>query len=942
MALKLLSCKRNRIIHIALFLCVALFSAKLNAQSVLLPGDVVVVSANADTQSVDLIPLIDIEEGTTLYISGGSWNDSTQTLSGKELEVTFLENVEAGTNIFINPEESELVRTSGTIDLTQKAHRLFLYQKAGAYYRHIFALGWGNERVWRQFPDDKASSDIPSSLKQDQLFLRLGAEENHQYYIRNGASGTRNLLLKFVTDEANWRSNDEPFARFGTSFNLLDPPVILFERSLSTVQEGDSIATLNVAIYEHDGSRLTADVTFNSSQSIINADDIKSFNSETLNFTGLIGDAVYEVHVPIADDEKYEGRETGIFNLENLSKGNFGDFLSHSLVIQDNEQPNISIASVDNDREGYGQIELISGEDGPVSLNGWKLRSEQLEYLFPDQAVLIPGESLKVRDIRSAQPVDSARESLIIQTDKPLLNEKGGLLQLIDYRDELIDEFTYGKNDLTENKDVRPKDEPLRVDAVRSSEAVTEVEQGTVAQVTLAKSDIPGWKVLPAEPSIVEQFPEVEWVAWSEERSSMEKYEDIPDALDGSEVLFGYFEPREAEVLNEFLSENKRTQKEGGIRTMALDLSATDYNENNTIDRLEGLNIAVNNLSESILVERFLEVFEMEYPELDLNPVVYGFERNSAGEMNIVPLAASDSLMPKAPFWLMLQSKQEPVRVVFQKENLLQPINANRELDEPKEIPRFGFEFSVPNTDQKESLLVGLGSISHDQKDLESYPEMQFAGQSFLKASIHTGKDYFSTFGISEELSTIRSLPVFFDMDKNGSVRFAVTEWGQLPEEWIIKLEDRLLDKTYTLRDGFVLNFDYNRSGSKETDPSGERAVDDAGAEDTRFVLHIIPPGAEKGDKEVVDAPRELELYQNYPNPFNPVTTISFYLPQPEEVKLSVFNIVGQPIAVIIEGTLSAGEKHFEWDASDRPSGMYIYQLEVGNKVMTRKMTLVK
>ena len=92
----------------------------------------------------------------------------------------------------------------------------------------------------------------------------------------------------------------------------------------------------------------------------------------------------------------------------------------------------------------------------------------------------------------------------------------------------------------------------------------------------------------------------------------------------------------------------------------------------------------------------------------------------------------------------------------------------------------------------------------------------------------------------------------------------------------------------------------------------------------------------------MTDTPRELELYQNFPNPFNPITTISFFLPEPREVKLSVFNIVGQPIAVIVEGTLSAGEKHYEWDARERPSGMYIYQLEVGNKVMTRKMTLVK
>ncbi|HBX67178.1 MAG TPA: hypothetical protein DEG32_13850, partial [Balneolaceae bacterium] len=110
-----------------------------------------------------------------------------------------------------------------------------------------------------------------------------------------------------------------------------------------------------------------------------------------------------------------------------------------------------------------------------------------------------------------------------------------------------------------------------------------------------------------------------------------------------------------------------------------------------------------------------------------------------------------------------------------------------------------------------------------------------------------------------------------------------------------------------------------------------------------KFVIHIRPKGSEAENDEGTDTrPREVELHQNFPNPFNPATTISFYLPESEEVRLSVFNIVGQPVAVIAEGTMSAGEHQFEWNATDRPSGMYIYQLEVGKNVMTRKMTLVK
>jgi hypothetical protein len=69
---------------------------------------------------------------------------------------------------------------------------------------------------------------------------------------------------------------------------------------------------------------------------------------------------------------------------------------------------------------------------------------------------------------------------------------------------------------------------------------------------------------------------------------------------------------------------------------------------------------------------------------------------------------------------------------------------------------------------------------------------------------------------------------------------------------------------------------------------------------------------------------------------------ISFYLPENQDVKLSIFNVVGQLITILENGPLQLGEHQYDWNATGYPSGMYIYQLEVANKVITRKMTLVK
>ena len=88
--------------------------------------------------------------------------------------------------------------------------------------------------------------------------------------------------------------------------------------------------------------------------------------------------------------------------------------------------------------------------------------------------------------------------------------------------------------------------------------------------------------------------------------------------------------------------------------------------------------------------------------------------------------------------------------------------------------------------------------------------------------------------------------------------------------------------------------------------------------------------------------PNEFELSQNYPNPFNPSTTIRFNLPEASIVKLTIFNILGQEIRTLVNEFKESGVNTINFDASDLNSGMYIYKIEAGNFVQTRKMTLLK
>ncbi len=940
MAQKLLSGKHLKALHIALFFLVVSLSFKATAQSVLLPGDVVIVSANADTHSIDFIPLIDIEKGTELYFSNGIWDKEAQTLTGNELKVVFNSPVQAGTNIHLNELNDERLQVEGEIDFEGGTYRLFAYQKEEVY-RFIFAVGWGKGVVWNT-PEETLGSDIPESLEEsDHTFLTLGDASNYQYYIRNGASGTRNLLLQFVGNESHWRGRESrPFPVFGTSFNLLTPPVVLFDQSVSTVRESDSVAILNVAIYEHDGSRLSVDVKFDTLRSITSPDDYSDFETTTLNFTGLIGDGVYEVRVPINDDMDYEGRETGIFTLQNLTKGNYGDFLTHSKIILDNEKPEVLISEVINTSNGEGFLEIRNMEEGVVSLNGWSLSSKDQKFTFNEDATLFPQQSIRIKHKAKASTADGDSLENVIYTnlDKPLLNRRGGQLVLKDFSGDTIHEFMYSELKRA-NEGSASRDELISGNVINNTNQ--QLSDGNLLglQASVQQMAEPGLKIINQPDRIKDVFPDAVLKGWDESEQQFVEVISESAAMSDFEILFGYFDGEEAQKLAEWQKEI--SQEKRNSSTLSISVSATDHDQNEAINGTEGLNLVYNNLDSPISIQRFLELAEEKYPETSLKPLIYGVKRNATGDLDFVPLRAKDQIPARAPFWIMLENLQPETVMNFDLQEITQPATVSDAEELPdEEITTISLTLNAQVQSEAVTVQFVENGTTESVKDLNSYPALFLGGQSFLDMAFSGGEEYFSEITLSSKIEQALTLPLQFSTSGSGKLTLSVSEWEAIPADWEIKLEDKEAEKEYVLREDFSMTFDHSvlaEDGSEQ-----ETTLEDYSEKD-RFVIHIQPPGQIAEETEGEDTlPREVELHQNFPNPFNPATIISFYLPESEEVRLSIFNIVGQPVAVIAEGTMSAGEHQFEWDATDKPSGMYIYQLEVGKSVMTRKMTLVK
>jgi len=97
------------------------------------------------------------------------------------------------------------------------------------------------------------------------------------------------------------------------------------------------------------------------------------------------------------------------------------------------------------------------------------------------------------------------------------------------------------------------------------------------------------------------------------------------------------------------------------------------------------------------------------------------------------------------------------------------------------------------------------------------------------------------------------------------------------------------------------------------------------------------------GVEEIVsELPENFALFQNYPNPFNPTTTIKFALPVASNVKINVYNALGQLVETLIDKEMESGYHEVNFDASKLSSGVYLYQLQASDYVSVKKMLLLK
>ena len=182
--------------------------------------------------------------------------------------------------------------------------------------------------------------------------------------------------------------------------------------------------------------------------------------------------------------------------------------------------------------------------------------------------------------------------------------------------------------------------------------------------------------------------------------------------------------------------------------------------------------------------------------------------------------------------------------------------------------------------------------------------------------------------------------------------RFAIVNTTPQPSPWPFQAKGRVAANTFPAGAFFEGGIDLaclvginpcfsnfileTRSSQSVTASLKDFLIGHFSPSDGAISIPLNPAGLEEnsaGSGKSATIPSGYSLHANYPNPFNPTTQIKFDLPEASTVRLSVFNILGQEVATLVNGTMAAGYQSVEWNSANRagaslPSGVYMYRLQ--------------
>ena len=193
-----------------------------------------------------------------------------------------------------------------------------------------------------------------------------------------------------------------------------------------------------------------------------------------------------------------------------------------------------------------------------------------------------------------------------------------------------------------------------------------------------------------------------------------------------------------------------------------------------------------------------------------------------------------------------------------------------------------------------------------------------------------------------------QSYQTFTIIDHEGLIRFKTTSlipMDELRDEVVLALADIPPLEEETEEAVEAVETEETVEAVEIIEPADIQNMFDSFNTETEETEEVVVTAVETFDQASVS--QAFSLAQNAPNPFNGNTVIRFALPQPSQVELAIYNLLGQPVAILVQGPSAAGSFSVRWNGRDQTgravtSGVYLYQLRAGDYTEVRKLLLLR
>jgi hypothetical protein len=217
-----------------------------------------------------------------------------------------------------------------------------------------------------------------------------------------------------------------------------------------------------------------------------------------------------------------------------------------------------------------------------------------------------------------------------------------------------------------------------------------------------------------------------------------------------------------------------------------------------------------------------------------------------------------------------------------------------------------------------------LGSLS------TSFASLAFQGKNEKNEDVRLSNE-----ARSWQIRNPQAFQLDFNATKAGSYEMS-WDFNQFPDNWRATLYDRKTNQTVEMN--ATSRYDFEVNTPRKSNDGGKPKLRNNDADDARFELtvkseEIEPPSG---------VPDTFSLSQNYPNPFNATTTIKYDIAETSNVKISIFNSIGQRVAVMVDTEMGPGFHDEVFDASGLASGIYYCRMRAGDFEKTVPMTHIK